>query len=191
MGSNFSRGARHISRWGVVLGKAAGGAVAASLMIGVAAAQGAHADGAAEVLGQAGTDLTQATSVLDSVPSASLDAQQASALADQENVQTGPVAQLLEVAQTYQDGLPAADQASPLLLDADQQLVQASQELLTADQGFLAAAQVGDLSSQGLSALLSADLPILQADLADLGANIDVSGIDIVTMFDPGLLTAF
>lgn len=173
-------------RWSTGVGLAA--AAAAAAMVGMGTA---HADDADQVLAQAGPDLTQATSVLDSVSSASLDAQQASALADQEMIQTGPTSQLLDVAQTYQDGLPAADQTSPLLVDVDQQLVQASQELLSADQGFLAAAQAGDLSSQGLSALLSADLPVLHADLADLGANIDVSGIDIVSMFDPGLLTAF
>ena len=64
-------------RWRIALGMSAG-AVAAAAMLGLSEAADAHADDSADVLGQAGMDLTQATQVLDGAPEASLDAEQAS-----------------------------------------------------------------------------------------------------------------
>jgi hypothetical protein len=104
-------------------------------------------------------------------------------------IQTGPASDLLSTAHTFQDGLPAADQTSPLLLDVDQQLAQAYAGLLDADQGFLAAAQVGDLS-QGATAFPT-DFSLIDANLAALGADLDVTATDFVAMFDPAILTAF
>jgi hypothetical protein len=51
-------------RWGTFVGMGAGAVVAAA-MIGVSGAADAHADTGGDVLGQAGTDLTDATQVLD------------------------------------------------------------------------------------------------------------------------------
>jgi hypothetical protein len=126
---------------------------------------------------------------LDQVAATSLDAEQASFLDRQEMIQTGPASDLLSTAHTIQDGLPAADQTSPLLLDVDQQLAQAYAGLLDADQGFLAAAQVGDLS-QGATAFPT-DFSLIDANLAALGADLDVTATDFVAMFDPAILNAF
>ncbi len=67
---------RQARRWRIALGMSAG-AVAAAAILGLSEAANAHADGSADVLGQAGMDLTQATSVLDGAPTASLDAEEA------------------------------------------------------------------------------------------------------------------
>jgi len=98
---------RPARRWGLALGMTAG-AVAAAAMI---AAADAHADDSADVLGQAGGDLTQATQLLDGAPEASLDAEQASFLAGQESLQTDSGAAILSGQESLQSGLPAADQA--------------------------------------------------------------------------------
>src|ERR1700727_2369960 len=120
---------RQVRRWRIALGMSAG-AVAAAAVLGLSEAADAHADDSADVLGQAGMDLTQATQVLDGAPEAGLDAQQLVVLTRQESIPTG---------------LPAADQAD--LTGADEQLTQAYQAVLTADQAFVAADQAGDLSS--------------------------------------------
>jgi hypothetical protein len=182
---NNRRTACRVRRWATGFGLATGAAVAAAV-IGAAAAR---ADDADELLGQAGSDLTQANQLLDQVAATSLDAEQASFLDRQEMIQTGPASDLLSTAQTFQDGLPAADQTSPLLLDVDQQLAQAYAGLLDADQGFLAAAQAGDLS-QGATAF-STDFSLIDANLATLGADLDVTATDFVAMFDSAILTAF
>lgn len=88
-----------------------------------------------------------------------------------------------------QDGLSAADQSSPLLLDADQQLAQASQEVLTAGQGFLSAADAGDLST--FSGQLEAGLPLSEAAAALYGGVLDVEFTDLIAQFDPSILAAF
>lgn len=173
-----------VRRCGVGLGMAVGAVVAA--MISLATAQ---ADDIDDLLGQAGQDVTQGVQALDQVPTTSLDAGQAAALATQETIQTGPALRLLDNAETFQAGLPAADQTNPLLLDVDHQLVQAYAGLLDADQGFLAAAQAGDLGA-GVTAL-PAELSLIDADLAALGADFNVGVTDFVAMFDPAILTAF
>ena len=66
---------RQVRRWRIALGMSAG-AVAAAAMLSLSEAADAHADDSADVLGQAGMDLTQATQVLDGAPEASLDAEQ-------------------------------------------------------------------------------------------------------------------
>jgi hypothetical protein len=149
----------------------------------------AHADDAGELLSLAGSDLTQATQVLDQIASTALDAKQAFLLTDQLNIQTGPESGLLGALETYQAGLPSADETSPLLLGADQQLLQAATQLLDADQGFLAAAQAGELTNDATG--FSADLSLLDADLGLLGADVNVVLTDTVAMLDPGILTAF
>ena len=184
--NNNRRTACRVRRWGTGFGLA-GAAVAAAAMLGVAAA---HADDADELVSQAVSDLTQANQVLDQVPVTSLDPLQAAIFDQQENIQTGPAADLLSTAQTFQDGLPTADQTSPLLLDVDHQLVQAYSGLLVADQGFDTAAQAGDLSGPGAS-VFSPDLSLIDANLATIGADFNVSIADFVASFDPGLLTAF
>ena len=85
---------------------------------------------------------------------------------------------------SLQDSLPAADQTSPLLADADEHFLQAYNGLLSADQAFVAADQAGDLTGQASS--LSAALTQLSVDhgliIAELGlapANFDVDFADI------------
>jgi hypothetical protein len=174
-----------VRRWVAGL-SLAGAALAAAAVPGLAAA---HADDAAELLGQAGADLVQANQVVGQVPVGSLDFLQADILSRQEVIQAGPAADLLNNAATFQDALPVADQTSPLLLAVDNQVVQAYAGLLEADQGFLAAAQAGDLA-HGLTASL-ADLSLIDANLATLGADFDVTVTDWVAMIDPGILTLF
>jgi hypothetical protein len=181
---NDRRTAYCVRRCSVGLGMAAGAVMAA--IIGLATA---HADGIDDLLSQAGQDLTQGVQALDQVPTSSLDVFQAAGLATQETIQTGPALRLLDTAETFQAGLPAADQTSPLLLDADEQLGQAYAGLLDADQGFLAAAQAGDLGT-GITAL-PAELSLIDADLSVLGADFNVAATDFVAMFDPAILTAF
>jgi len=182
---NDRRTACRVRRCGVGLGMAAGAIMAAT--IGLATAQ---ADDVDELLSQAGQDLSQATQVLDQVPTTSLDVGEAASLSTQETIQTGPALHLLDTAETFQAGLPAADQTNPLLLDVDQQLAQAYAGLLDADQGFLAAAQGGDLLTPGVG-VLPADLSVIDANLTVLGADFNVGVTDLVVMLDPSVLTAF
>jgi hypothetical protein len=174
---------RHPNRvWGVGIGTAA----AAAAMIGTGAAD---ADTYDELLGQAGADLTQATQVLDQVPTAALDARELVRFDAVEQLQTSDVQQLIPAIQTFQDGLPAADQASPLLLDLDQQFVQSSQELLTADQWFLSAVDAGALTTSW--GALEAQLPLIEAALTEDGTGFEVLTTDLIAQFDPSILTAF
>ena len=182
--TNDRRTACPVRRYGAGLAMASGAFLAA--MIGLATA---HADDVDDLFSQAGQDLTQGVQALDHVPATSLDVGQAAALATQETIQTGPALSLLDKAETFQAGLPAADQTNPLLLDVDHQLVQAYAGLLDADQGFLAAAQAGDLGT-GVTAL-PAELSLLDADLAVLSADFNVGVTDLVATFDPAILTAF
>jgi hypothetical protein len=94
----------------IALGVSAG-AIAAAAMVGLSEAADAHADSGIDVLGQAGTDLTQATSLLDGAPEASLDAQQLAVLTGQELIQTGPASSLLSTQESFFSSLPTADQA--------------------------------------------------------------------------------
>lgn len=181
---NNRRTSYGVRRWGAGFGLAA--ASAAVAVLGLATA---HADDAAELLGQAGADLAQANQVVNQVPVSSLDVIQADILSRQETIQSGPAADLLTSAETFQDNLPAADQSSPLLLDVDNQVVHAYAELLGADQGFLQAAQAGELA-QGVSAF-SADLSLIDANVATLGADFNVTLTDVAAMLDPGVLTLF
>ena len=97
---------RQARRWRIALGMSAG-AVAAAAMLGLSEAADAHADDSADVLGQAGMDLTQATQVLDGAPEASLDAQQLAILTGQELLQTG---QLRRCSLTKTRSYPACPQ---------------------------------------------------------------------------------
>jgi hypothetical protein len=169
---------RQVRRWGIALGMGAGAVVAAA-MIGVTTAGDAHADDSADVLGQAGADLTQATQVLDGAPAASLDAEQASFLTAQESIQTDSAAAILSSQESLQSGLPAADQAD--LSGADDELTQAYQGLLTADQAFVTADQAGDLSSG--SGLVPADLGVIDADFGILGADVNTVFADVGAEF--------
>ncbi len=164
-------------RWRITLGVSAG-AVAAAAMLGLSEAADAHADDSGDVLGQAGTDLTQATSVLDRAPEGSLDAQQLALLTGQEMFQTGPASSLLSEQASILSGLPTADQAD--LTGVDDQLAQAYQGVLDADQAFVAADQAGDLSGSGL---LPADLGVIDADISLLPADFHLLFADAAVEF--------
>ena len=171
-----------VRRWGTALGMGAGAVVAATT-IGLAAAADAHADASDTGLGDAGTDLTQAISVLDGAPDASLDAEQASILSIQEGVQNGSLSTILSDQESILSNLPAADQAD--LTNVDDQLASAYQGVLDADQSFVAADEAGDLTGAGA---LSADLGILDADVAAIPASFDAIftdvGADLASLFD-------
>lgn len=150
----------------------------------------AYADTTDELLGQAAADLTQATQVLEQVPTTALDAREASGIAAGETFQTD-VAQQLTGIETLQDSFQAnlPDQTSPLLVSLDQQVAQASQELLTADQGVLSAADAGDLST--FAGQLTAGLPVDEGVFATLGDVLNIDFTDLAATFDPLILTAF
>jgi hypothetical protein len=168
---------RQVRRWRIAIGMSAG-AVAAAAVLGLSEAADAHADDTADVLGQAGMDLTQATSVLDGAPEASLDAEELSFLTGQESLQTDELSTLLAGQESLQSGLPAADQSD--LSAADTQLTDAFQGILTADQTFATADQAGDLS--GLTGL-SDQLGVIDADFGLLGADANTVFADIGAEF--------
>ena len=159
---------------------AAGGAVAAA-MIGMGTA---HADTVEDVLGQAGVDLTQATSVLESAPTASLGTDGPIVLTEGQSFIT-QAESFLATTESYQADLPAADQTSPLLLDADQALLQADDGLLTADQSFVAADEAGDLTGVQTSSLagelteIQAIYAPIDAEFGTIPATLDVGLTDI------------
>jgi hypothetical protein len=169
-------------RWRIAIGMSAG-AVAAAAVLGLSEAADAHADDSADVLGQAGMDLTQATSVLDGAPEASLNAAELSFLTGQESLQTDELTTLLSGQESLQSGLPAADQAD--LSAADTQLTDAFQGILTADQTFATADQAGDLSGfTGLSdefGVIDADFGVLGADFNTVFADV---GAEFASVFD-------
>jgi hypothetical protein len=138
-----------------------------------------------EVLGQAAQDFTQAASVLDAAPTASLSTLQASILDRQEMLDTG-IGPLITQFGPLEESLPAADQA--FLAGVDQQFVSAAQGVLSAEQAFVAADQAGNLTGSGYTAadlgLLSADLNILSADFDVVVASI---GADFVSLFSGSL----
>jgi hypothetical protein len=168
---------RQVRRWRIALGMSAG-AVAAAAVLGLSEAADAHADDSADVLGQAGMDLTQATSVLDGAPEASLNAEELSFLTGQESLQTDELSALLAGQESLQSGLPAAEQSD--LSAADTQLTDAFQGMLTADQTFATADQAGDLS--GLTGL-SDQLGVIDADFGLLGADANTVFADIGAEF--------
>ena len=168
---------RQARRWRIALGMSAG-AVAAAAMLSLSEAADAHADDSADVLGQAGMDLTQATQVLDGAPEAGLNAEELSFLTGQESLQTDELSTLLAGQESLQSGLPAADQAD--LSAADTQLTDAFQGILTADQTFATADQAGDLS--GLTGL-SDQFGVIDADLGLLGADANTVFADIGAEF--------
>jgi hypothetical protein len=168
---------RQVRRWRIALGMSAG-AVAAAAVLGLSEAADAHADDSADVLGQAGMDLTQATQVLDGAPEASLDAEQLAVLTGQEMLQTGAESSLIPDQESLLSGLPAADQAD--LTGVDDQLAQSYQGVLDADQAFVAADQAGELSGMGL---LPADLGVINADLSMLPADFNVAFTDVAVEF--------
>jgi hypothetical protein len=167
------REAHRLSRWRLALGVSAG-TVAAAAMLGFAEAGDAHADTGSDVLGQAGTDLTQATQLLDGAPTTSLDAEEAAFLTGQESLQTGSLSAVLAGQESTQAALPVADQQ--LLGTADAHLVDAFQGILNADQAFLTADQAGDLT--GLTGLTD-QLDVVGADFATLSADFNVIGADV------------
>jgi hypothetical protein len=158
--------------WRLALGIGAG-AVAAAAMLGLSEAADAHADTGSDILDQAGTDLTSATTLLDGAPTTSLDAEELMLLTGQESLQTDQATNLLDAQESFLSGLPAADQAD--LTAADTQLADAFQGILTADQTFATADQAGDLT--GLTGLTD-QLGVIDADLAVLPADFNVLGAD-------------
>jgi hypothetical protein len=178
------RTACRVRRWATGVGLASGAVVAAA-MIGSASGPVARADTPEEVLGQAGSDFTQGTSVLDTAPTADLGSQSADLLTAQESLpaQLDPI--LTQIG-SVQEGLSAGDQT--FLANADEQFVTAAQNLLLADHAFVAADQAGQLSGSGL---LPADLPVIDADLGLLPADLDVLGANLLAIFDPDIGTLF
>jgi hypothetical protein len=168
---------RQARPWRIALGMGVG-AIGAAAMLGLSEAADAHADSGSDVLGQAGMDLTQATSVLDGAPQASLDAEELSFLTGQESLQTDELSTLLAGQESLQSGLPAADQAD--LSAADTQLTDAFQGILTADQTFATADQAGDLS--GLTGL-SDQFGVIDADFGVLGADFNTVFADVGAEF--------
>jgi hypothetical protein len=160
-------------RWGILVGIGAG-AVMAAAVIGVSSAADAHADTGSDVLGQAGTDLTDATQVLDGAPTTSLDAEEATFLADQESLQTGAASSLLASQESIQSALPAADAQD--FAGVDTQLTDAYQAILNADQAFVTADQAGDLGS--VTGLMD-QLGVVDADFAAIPAGFDLAATDI------------
>ncbi|MGA8327856.1 MAG: hypothetical protein WB777_00985 [Mycobacterium sp.] len=169
---------RRARRWRIAVGMSAG-AVAVAAVLGLSEAAYAHADTGSDVLGQATADLSQATELLDGAPEASLDAQQAAILSEQELFQTGSASSLITEQDSVVSGLPAADQAD--LTGADDQLTQAYQAVLTADQAFVTADQAGDLSS--VQGALPVDLGVLDADIGLDGAAFNTAFADIGAEF--------
>jgi hypothetical protein len=160
---------RQVRRWGTTVGMGAGALVAAAMI----AAGDAHADTGSDVLGEAGSDLTQATQVLDGAPTASLDAAESALLTEQESLQTGAAAQLISLQESAQSNLPAADQTE--FGTVDTQLADAYQGILNADQTFVAADQAGDLTS--LTGLTDA-LGVVEADFGVIPADLNVTATD-------------
>jgi hypothetical protein len=160
-------------RWGTILGMGAGAVVAAAV-IGVSSAADAHADTGSDVLGQAGTDLTDATTALDGAPTTSLDAAELSFLDAQESLQTGAASTLLADQESIQSELPAADAQG--FTGVDTQLTDAYQAILNADQTFVAADQAGDLGS--VTGLMD-ELGVADADFAAIPASFDLAATDI------------
>jgi hypothetical protein len=153
----------HVRQWST-----GAGLLATAAMIGMGTA---HADTADEVLGQAGADLTQATSVLESAPTASLGTDGPIVITEGESFTT-QAESFLATTESYQADLPAADQTSPLLIDADQALLQGDDGLLTADQSFVAADEAGDLTGAQTSSL-AGELTEIQAIYAPIVAEFD------------------
>jgi hypothetical protein len=180
------RHVRHPRPWRIALGMGVG-AIAAAAILGLSEAADAHADDGADVLGQAGMDLSQATQVLDGAPTASLDAEELSLLTGQESLQTEEATSLLDAQESLQSGFSAAEQSD--VSAADTQLTDAFQGVLTADQTFATADQAGDLSGfTGLSdqfGVIDADLGLLGADANTVFADI---GAEFVNFFDPSAL---
>ncbi len=177
--SSDHRGVHRVRQWGAGIGVASGAGLAAAL-IAVAAA---HADDADGLVGQAASDLSQANSVLESAPTTSLDAQDLSILVGFESEALNLDSFVLQQ-EPIVAGLPAADQTSPLLLDADQQLVQGSQGLLDADQTYVAAIQAGDFASTASSSAemagRSAEFGVDSASFGTIPGVIDAGFVDIV-----------
>jgi hypothetical protein len=175
------RNVRRPRPWRLALGIGAG-AVAAAAMLGLSEAADAHADTSSDILDQAGTDLTSATTVLDGAPTTSLDAEELTLLTGQESLQAGQATTLLDAQESFQSGLPVADQAD--LTTADTQLADAFQGILTADQTFVTADQAGDLTGlTGLTdqlGIIDADFSVLPADFNVVVADI---GADFASMF--------
>jgi hypothetical protein len=169
-----------VRRWAAGVGLAGGALVAVGMT-----APTACADTADELLGQAGADLTQAASVLDSAPTASLAPEGAGVefLSGQQNAFDPALQNFLTHAEPLQADLPAADQTSPLLVDADQTLLQAYDGLLSVDQAFVAADQAGDYSSTASGSALEAGMQVinegLPAAFAVIPAELDVLGTEV------------
>lgn len=161
---------RQARRFVIGAGMVAGAVVTS----GVIAAATAYADTPADVLGEAGQDLAQATTALDGAPTAGLDAQLATFLSGQEALQSGAAETFLSAQETGQAALPAADQAG--LATVDGQLAQAFQSVLDADQTFASADQAGDLT--GLTGLTD-EFGVIEADFSILPADFNVTAADI------------
>jgi len=110
-----------------------------------------------EVIGQAISELSQGTTVLDAAPTADLSPEWAGYFTNQETSMTTLEPFLTQLG-SLQDGMSSGDQA--FLANADEQLVTAAQNVLSADQGLVAADQAGELTG-GLNSM---DFPLIDAD---------------------------
>jgi hypothetical protein len=134
-----------------------------------------------DVIGQAITDVSQSTALLDTASTADLGTRSADLLSNSEELPAQLDTGLTEIA-SFQDQMSASDQA--LLVGVDEQLVAAAQNLLPADQGFITADQAGELSTNSVT---SADLTLLGADLNVLGDAIYADGATLFAAFTGGL----
>jgi hypothetical protein len=165
-------------------------ALIADQLLGLGSSDTASADpasssvAAGDLLTQASAELTQ-TAVLDSAPTASLDASELQVLAGAEQTVTAEQS-TMPLLEGGQAGLPAADQA--VIIDVDSRFLNANTGLLDAAQGFASADQAGDLTNTSI-------FPLALAALSVIGENFNVDfadlGIDMLGMFDPSLLAAF
>ncbi len=141
-------------------------AAAAAALVGIGPA---HADTPDDVLGQAVSDLSQGTAVLDAAPSADLSTSQIDFLTNQETAITDFEPFLAQLG-TQQEGLSSVDQA--FLVGADEHIVSAAQNLLTADQALVVADQAGQLTGSLDSfdfGIVNADIGLVSADFAAIG----------------------
>jgi hypothetical protein len=182
-----SRTGRRVRQWSVGVGFAAAATVAAGI-IGLAVAPSARADdpSPADLLGEAGTNITDANHVLNEIPAIGTPAETA-LVNEQLDVQfqldglplpgapdVGGQLATLESAESaissYNNG--SLDSfVNPLFTNLDQNWLQASEALLTADQGFETAAADG-------ASPIAAELAIYSADLSLLGDAASSLSID-------------
>ncbi len=159
------------------MGVPAGAAVAVAIYGAPAACAGTPDD----VIGQAISDLSQGTQVLDTASTTDLSTLSDQLLSLQEGFSTQLIPDFHNIV-SMQDMLTPTDQS--FVTSVDEQLVSAAQNVLTADQAFAAADQAGVLSSNGLQPV---DFTAIVADLQLVGAGINVIGADFLADLTGGL----